>query len=192
MAFIFKCHESLFDLDNRRKINDNLTTVQRNALKELMNLVQDHGIIVRFEDKGSRFVLDTVANHDATLLEDLNDVNSYDKLDTNPLPHVIARVEAFAERWDDELRDFHPNIRNWITSLEEAEPGKVKGLVKVHKPSLANGKKPYRLLLCGTNTPVQPLSKFVQEGICHLVPLRKYQAQDTKHIHQIILRLNTT
>ena len=41
-----------------------------------MNLVQDHGIIVRFEDKGSRFVLDTVANHDATLLEDLNDVNS--------------------------------------------------------------------------------------------------------------------
>ena len=53
-----------------------LTTVQRNALKELMNLVQDHGIIVRFEDKGSRFVLDMVANHDATLLEDLNDVNS--------------------------------------------------------------------------------------------------------------------
>ena len=76
MAFIFKCHESLFDPDNRRKINDNLTTVQRNALKELMNLVQDHGIIVRFEDKGSRFVLDMVANHDATLLEDLNDVNS--------------------------------------------------------------------------------------------------------------------
>ena len=75
-AFIFKCHESLFDPDNRRKINDNLTTVQRNALKELMNLVQDHGIIVRFEDKGSRFVLDMVANHDATLLEDLNDVNS--------------------------------------------------------------------------------------------------------------------
>ena len=68
MAFIFKCHESLFDPDNRRKINDNLTTVQRNALKELMNLVRDHGIIVRF---------DTVTNHDATLLEDLNDVNSY-------------------------------------------------------------------------------------------------------------------
>ena len=75
-AFIFKCHESLFDPDNRRKINDNLTTVHGNALKELMNLVQDHGIIMRFEDKGSRFVLDMVANHDATLLEDLNDVNS--------------------------------------------------------------------------------------------------------------------
>ena len=101
-------------------------------------------------------------------------------------------MEAFEERGNDELNDFHPNIRNWITSLEEAEPGKVKGLVKVHKPSLANGKKPYRLLLCGSNTPVQPLSKFVQEGICHLVALLKYQAQDTKHIHQIILRLNTT
>ena len=31
-----------------------------------------------------------------------------------------------------------------------------------------------------------------EEGIRHLVPLLKYQAQDTKHIHQIILRLNTT
>ena len=46
-AFIFKCHESLFDPDNRRKINDNLTTVHGNALKELMNLVQDHGITRR-------------------------------------------------------------------------------------------------------------------------------------------------
>ena len=47
LAFIFKCHESLFDPDNRRKINDNLTTVHGNALKELMNLVQDHGITRR-------------------------------------------------------------------------------------------------------------------------------------------------
>ena len=47
-----------------------LTPDQQAALKELMNLVADHGIIVRFEDKGSWFVLDTIANHDAALLED--------------------------------------------------------------------------------------------------------------------------
>jgi len=67
-AFIFRCHEQLFDPDKRRKINDNLTPDQRAALRNLMNFFADHGIIVRFEDKGSRFVLNTIANHDAALL----------------------------------------------------------------------------------------------------------------------------
>ena len=114
----------------------------------------------------------------------------YDKLDVSPIQHVIARIEAFSEKWKLDLDQFHPNIRNWITKLEEAEPGKVKGLVKAHKATLANGKKPYRLLLCGTNTPVQPLSKLVQDSIKHLIPKLKSKARDTKHIHQIILRLN--
>ena len=103
-----------------------------------MNLVADHGIIVRFEDKGSRFVLDTIANHDAALLEDLNDDQHYDKLPSNPIAGVIGRVRAFAAF---DLDEVHPNIRTWMTSLEEAEPGKTKGLVRCHKPSLANGNK---------------------------------------------------
>ena len=49
-AFIFRCHEQLFDPDKRRKINDNLTPDQRAVLRNLMNLFADHGIIVRFED----------------------------------------------------------------------------------------------------------------------------------------------
>ena len=123
-------------------------------------------------------------------MEDLNDDNQYDKLATNPIQDVIGRIETFAEKWKQELDEFHPNVRNWITSLEEAEPGKAKGLIKCHKPSLANGKKPYRLLLCGTNTPVQPLSKLVQDSIQHLIPKLQYKARDTKHIHQIISQLN--
>ena len=97
-------------------------------------------------------MLDTIANHDAALLVDLNDDQDYDKLQSNPIADVIGRVRAFAEKWKDDLDEFHPNIRTWMTSLEEAEPGKTKGLVKCHKPSLANGKKPYRLLLCGTSS----------------------------------------
>ena len=102
------------------------------------------------------------------------------------------RVRALASKWSDELDEFHPNVRSWITNLDEAEPGKAKGLVKCHKDSLPNGKKPYRLLLCGTNTPVQPLSKLVQDAIKHLVPHLKYKARDTKAIHQIIIQLNRT
>ena len=46
------------------------------------------------------------------------------------------------------------------------------------------------MLLTGTNTPVQPLSKLVQDGIRHIIPHLKYKARDTKHILQIIISLN--
>lgn len=189
-AFIFKVHEEVFDPEKRRKINDNLSVGERKALKELMDLVATHGVIVRFEDKGSRFVIDTLANHDETIREDLNDITQYDKLANNPIDSVKLRIERFAEQWKVDLDEFHPNVRQWITNLVETKPGKAKGLVKCHKPSLPNGKKPYRLLLCGTNTPVQPLSKLVQDAIQHLVPTLKYKARDTKEIHQIIIKLN--
>ena len=189
-AFIFKVHEQVFDPTKRRKINNNLTAGERQALHELIDLVSNHGIVIRFEDKGSRFVIDTIENHDETILADLNDESQYDKLPSNPIEHVKNRVEDFAGKWRNELDEFHPNVRNWITKLEESEPGKAKGLIKCHKTSLPNGKKPYRLLLCGTNTPVQPLSKLVQDAIKHLIPKLTYKARDTKAIHQIILELN--
>ena len=189
-AFIFKVQEDLFNVEKRRKINDNLSQKQRKALKELMGLVENHGIIIRFEDKGSRFVVDSIANHDATLSADLNDANQYDKLNNNPIEDVKNWINAFADKWEKELDDFHPNVRKWLVNLEKAEPGKVKGLIKCHKPTLANGKKPYRLLLCGTNTPVQPLSKLVQDAIKHLIPKLQYKARYTKAIHQILITLN--
>ena len=48
-------------------------------------------------------VLDTIANHDAALLVDLNDDQDYDKLQSNPIADVIGRVRAFAEKWKDDL-----------------------------------------------------------------------------------------
>ena len=54
-AFIFKVHEEVFDPEKRRKINDNLSVGERKALKELMDLVATHGVIVRFEDLSNRY-----------------------------------------------------------------------------------------------------------------------------------------
>ena len=94
------------------------------------------------------------------------------------------------KKWKDDLDEVHPNIRTWMTSLEEAEPGKTKGLVRCHKPSLANGKKPYRLLLCGTSSSLW--ANLSKDSIKHLISKLKYKARDTKLIHQIIMRLNRT
>ena len=113
--FIFKVHEEVFDPENRRKINSNLTGEERKALHELMDLVANHGIIVRFEDKGSRFVIDTLTNHDETILQDLNDDSHYDKLANNPIGSVKQRIKRFTDKWKDDLDEFHPNVRNWIT-----------------------------------------------------------------------------
>ena len=85
------------------------------------------------------------------------------------------------------------NMTNWMSILSTLLSIVFRNLlikVKCHKPSIPNGKKPYRLLLCGTNTPVQPLSKLVQDSIRHLVLKLNYKTKDTKAIHQIIKQLN--
>ena len=38
---------------------------------------------MRFEDKGSRFVIDSIENHDQTILKDLTDSAHYDELQTS-------------------------------------------------------------------------------------------------------------
>ena len=110
----------------------------------------------------------------------------------NPLPNIIDKIKQFTTKWSAELDTFHPNIKQWLNDIEDSQPGKAKGLIKCHKPSNESGKKPYRLLLTGTNTPVQPLSKLVQDAISHLVPKLHHKFKDTKAVHQVIQKLNKT
>ena len=97
-------------------------------------------------------MIDTIENHDETILADLNDESQYDKLPSNPIEHVKNRVEDFAGKWRNELDEFHPNVRNWFTKLEESQPGKAKGLIKCHKTSLPNGEKSHTDCYCVEQT----------------------------------------
>ena len=72
--YIRAVHDQVFDPDSRRQIKDNLTQEQREAINKLANLAPDEGKLVRFEDKGSRFVIDTIENHDQTILDNVTSI----------------------------------------------------------------------------------------------------------------------
>ena len=78
------------------------------------------------------------------------------------------------------------DIMSFVTNLKQTLPGKCKPLIKTHKA------KPYplRLLLSGTGTPVQPISKLVQIAISHLTGNLPYPVIDTNELLQKVDKIN--
>ena len=70
----------------------------------------------------------------------MEDHDKFDELPANPTERVRERLGEFCEKWEDELNEFHPNIINFIKDTDEANPSKVKGLVKCHKEARPDGK----------------------------------------------------
>ena len=78
-------------------------------------------------------------------------------------------------------------VCTYILDIGETKHGNVKPLFKTHKPA----PWPIMLLLSVTNTPVQPLSKFVQYNIKHLPSHIPNQILDTKEFLQKIMKINS-
>ena len=68
------------------------------------------------------------------------------------------------------------DIVDYVTNFKNVHAAKCKPLIKTHKPF----PYPHRLLLSGSGTPTQPLSKFVQLSLSHLTQFLKFQIIDTK------------
>ena len=94
----------------------------------------------------------------------------------------MDRLKRFCGKWEAELNTFHPNIINFISELEDYNPSKVKGLIKVHKTLRPDGRHPLRLLLASCGTATHPASKFLQMSICHLFQHLPSKIKDTTAI----------
>ena len=172
----------LNDPENKRRVKDNMTRELRNSMMELRNLPNTRGAQVVFEDKGNRFVVRDLDEQDNQILEKLEDGNKFDELQADPGQHVVKRLQRFCERWEEELNNFHPNIISFISDIEDTNPSKVKGLIKVHKAPRPDGRHPLRLLLASCGTATHPASKFLQMSINHLGQHLPSNVQDTQAI----------
>ena len=56
----------------------------------------------------------------------LEDGTKFDELLEYPTERVGARMEEFCTRWEEELNQFHSNVANFITNLEEVRSSKVQ------------------------------------------------------------------
>lgn len=182
-AFIQACTSDFLAIDKRKKISDNLTKGQRQALSQLKKLPLTHNAACRFADKSGNTVITDLEQDDTRILEELKDEKHFDAFNNDPTPVITKKIENFTSKWKGTIDE---DIVKFVTDIKNAKPGKVKPLIKTHKPPPF----PTRLLLSGCGTPVQPLSKFVQVAISHLTSLLPYQVLDSKEFLAKTLEIN--
>ena len=83
-----------------------------------------------------------LVDQDRQILEKLEDRSKFDEIPTDPRQQVAERLQRFCERWEEELNNFHPNIISFISDIEDANPSKIKGKVKVQKTPRLDGQTP--------------------------------------------------
>ena len=182
-AFIDKCTRDFLDVNKRRKIKSNLTTDQRKAMCELRNFPSTHNVACRFADKSSVTVITSIKDDEDRICADLSDNNFYDILENNPTNDIIHNVDQWAEN---SIVHIDEDIVDYVKNIKDTHPAKCKLLIKTHKKP----PYPHRLLLSGSGTPTQPLSKFIQMSLKHLVRELPYQLIDTKDFLNKIELLN--
>ena len=185
--FITECMNDFLDPKNRRRIKGNFSKEEWASATKLRNLPLTHHTAVRFADKSSKAIVTDLTQDDLLIMSDLDDPGHYTTLDHDPSQMIKAKITNWADKWKDHgvLSD---EEYDFVTDIEDTVPGKVKPLIKTHKPK----PWPIRLLLSGSNTPVQPLSKYVQFNIRHLPHHLPHQIVDTKDFLQKIAKINET
>lgn len=186
-TFIEACTRDFLDTNKRKRIKDNLSKGQREALRELRNLPLTHQAACRFADKSAATVITPLCEDDAIINQTLKDNKQYDILKEDPTHNTRKKIQDWANKWLNK-GDIDEDVYAFVCNTSNSHPARCKPLVKTHKPL----PYPYRLLLSGSGTPVQPLSKFVQLSINHLTDFIPYQIMDTKEFLQKVEIINTT
>ena len=79
-AFLNACASDILDENLRRRIKDNLTLDERNALKNICSSFPKLNLSISKEDKGSPFVIMDTTGDKSAILEQLNDPVQYEKI----------------------------------------------------------------------------------------------------------------
>ena len=179
-AFMEAIHRDLIDPSKRKKIKDNLSSDQRNFIKEVRNEFPQMNLRIRMEDKGKRFVIVDGDNEDNQIEESLSNPVHYREVDESPLTEHSQRLEELASRGLErqeitaEMYRFITNQQPNTSSSQEAEEPHLANpqpKMKTHKLDDQGNMVdpvPIRVITVGTGTPIQNLSKLCSKSIEHL------------------------
>ena len=186
-TFLAACQRDFLEVKNRRRIRDNMRPGLRKAIKELRDLPITHGAACRYADKSAVTVITSLKEDDQIIKETLTDPRHYDQLEEDPTRQVKKKIQDWTNKWQSKAA-LTEDIAQYVTDIDNTHPARCKPLIKTHKKK----PYPYRLLLSGSGTPVQPLSKLVQQAIAHLTDHLTYQVIDTKEFLCKIQEINLT
>ena len=131
-SFIQACTTDFLEVNNRRRIKDNLSRKHREALRSLRNLPVSHGVACRYADKSGVTVITDLECDDKKIVQELHDPHHYDIPPSDPAESVINTVKTWSKKWT--LKgEITEDIRVYIEDIRDSHPGKCKPLVKPHR-----------------------------------------------------------
>ena len=153
--FLSSVEASLLSSQNFVKFPSNISADESKAFKELRQL-KNRGVSVFLQDKSSQFVVaksDIVASKvDA----DLDDLSRYQKMEEDDTGQILQQIKSWYSKRKKCLSVVDVDISSWLVN-EDSRPGKLKVLVKTHKPGL-----PVREVFSVCGQPVENLSALLQ------------------------------
>ena len=141
------------------------------------NLPLTHNAVCRFADKSGVTVITSIEEDETRILSDLTNDQQYDVVENDPILSVMTKIQDWAEKWA-ARESIQMDVKMFVTDTPNCHLAKCKPLIKTHKTA----PYPHRLLLSGSGTACQPLSKFIQMALCHITKHIKFQIVDTKEL----------
>ena len=148
-TFLATVENKLFDATYEPKSN-----ISKAENKALCKLRSSKDLMVRLQDKGSRFVTLERNDYIDKVERNLND-GSFDILGSDPLLSYYNIVKDWGDKWVEKGEITQPLVECILNV--NARPGRNYGLIKTHKPN-----NPIRLITSGNCTAVENLSLFTE------------------------------
>ena len=173
---------------NHKPFSPNISSAESNAFKEL-RILKQNGFPVFLQDKSSRFVIASRETVKAKVDLDLNDAARYVSMEEDDIQDILTQIGKWWQRSKLHLSVLEEDISSWLIN-PEARAGKLKALIKTHKPNI-----PVREVFSVCGQPVENLSSFIQ--FSYLGPIiasgvLRWGLRDTKELVQFLHEVNDT
>ena len=186
--FIQLVRKYILDPQNFKRFLPNISKEDSRAFTEIKNL-KKNGFSIFLQDKSSRFVIARADSVAAKVDEDIGDTSRYAKLYDDDTMDILNSIDFWWEHSKQHLSALDgQDIKGWLIN-QEARPGKLKCLLKTHKPGV-----PIREVFSVCSQPVEKLSSFIQH--LYIGPIvnsgvLKWRLKDTKDFITFIHDVNT-
>ena len=139
--YLEEVHNDLFSPENIRKVPDNMTSMQREALRNLSKWNHDetNPRMFRVQDKGARLFIEWKERYRSKVEDYLEDTRIFREEDHDMSQENIDKVIALANKWHDK-EVISEEEKEWIIP-KEVRPANVYANPKAHRRDL-----PYRYI----------------------------------------------
>ena len=151
-TFLATIENKLFDADRTHHHPVSILSKSEHIMLHQLRTSKD--IVIRLQDKGSRFVILDRTDYIDKVESNLRD-GSFDLLPSDPSLSYYQIVKNWGAKWVDKGEITQP-LLDCILNVS-AKPGKNYGLIKTHKPN-----NPIRLITSSNGTVVENLSVFTE------------------------------